>query len=56
MDVKIQTSNLEINQLVKDRINQKLGHGFYRFNNVDAGQYNVICLRDEGDYGLIQPI
>jgi putative sigma-54 modulation protein len=35
---------------------QLLGHGFYMFFNSDSGQYNVIYLRDEGDYGLIQPI
>jgi hypothetical protein len=29
------------------------GHNFYMFFNADSGQYNVIYLRDEGDYGLI---
>ena len=35
---------------------QLLGHNFYMFFNADSGQYNVIYLRDEGDYGLIQPV
>lgn len=35
---------------------QLLGHKFYMFLNIDSGQYNVIYLRDEGDYGLIQPV
>jgi putative sigma-54 modulation protein len=35
---------------------QLLGHRFYMFFNSDSGQYNVIYLRDQGGYGLIQPV
>lgn len=33
-----------------------LGHTFFMFINSDSGQYNVLYQRDDGNYGLIQPI
>ncbi len=35
---------------------QLLGHNFYMFCNSDSDEYNVIYLREDGNYGLIQPI
>jgi putative sigma-54 modulation protein len=32
-----------------------LGHTFFMFLNSDAGQYNVLYQRDDGNHGLIQP-
>ncbi len=32
-----------------------LGHSFYMFTNGDTGQINVIYLRKDGNYGLIEP-
>jgi putative sigma-54 modulation protein len=33
-----------------------LGHDFFVFLNADTEQINVIYLRNDGDYGLIQPV
>jgi putative sigma-54 modulation protein len=33
-----------------------LGHSFYMFRNSESDEYNVIYLREDGNYGLIQPI
>lgn len=35
---------------------QLLGHTFFMFLNGDSGQYNVLYQRDDGNYGLIQPV
>ena len=35
---------------------QLLGHSFFMFLDRDSGQHNVVYLRDDGNYGLIQPI
>jgi putative sigma-54 modulation protein len=32
-----------------------LGHNFYVFYNADEGQINVVYLRRDGNYGLLQP-
>lgn len=32
-----------------------LGHSFYMFLNSASGQINVLYLRKDGDYGLIEP-
>jgi len=32
-----------------------LGHSFYMFVNGDTGQINVIYLRKDGNFGLIEP-
>ncbi|MCI0880183.1 MAG: ribosome-associated translation inhibitor RaiA [Chloroflexi bacterium] len=32
-----------------------LGHTFFMFLNAESGGYNLLYLRDDGDYGLIQP-
>ena len=32
-----------------------LGHAFYMFENGETGQINVIYLRKDGNYGLIEP-
>ena len=34
---------------------QLLGHGFFMFLNREANEYNLVYLRDDGNYGLIQP-
>jgi putative sigma-54 modulation protein len=33
-----------------------LGHSFYMFRNSESDEYNVIYLREDGNYGLIQPM
>ncbi len=33
-----------------------LGHSFFIFYNVDAGEINVVYRRKQGDYGLLQPV
>jgi len=30
-------------------------HRFYMFTNADSGEVNVVYLRDDGKYGLLQP-
>jgi len=35
---------------------QLLGHSFFMFLDQDSGLHNVVYLRDDGNYGLIQPI
>jgi putative sigma-54 modulation protein len=34
---------------------EALGHTFFMFHNVDTDAINVIYLRHDGDYGLLQP-
>ncbi len=34
---------------------EALGHGFFLFRNVETDLVSVIYLRDDGDYGLIEP-
>lgn len=34
---------------------EALGHDFYMFRNLDSEDINVIYLRDDGDYGLLEP-
>jgi putative sigma-54 modulation protein len=34
---------------------QLLGHQFFMFLNSEADQFNVLYLRQDGNYGLIQP-
>lgn len=34
---------------------EMLGHTFYLFLNAESQQYNLLYLRDDGDYGLIVP-
>ncbi len=33
-----------------------LGHQFFLFVNADSGELNVVYLRNDGNYGLIQPV
>ncbi|MBP3729721.1 MAG: ribosome-associated translation inhibitor RaiA [Lachnospiraceae bacterium] len=33
-----------------------LGHNFYMFLNADSGEVNVVYRRNDGAYGLIEPI
>ena len=33
-----------------------LNHSFYLFRNVETGSYSVVYRREDGDYGLIDPI
>lgn len=33
-----------------------LGHSFYMFLNADSGEVNVVYRRNDGAYGLIEPI
>jgi len=33
-----------------------LGHQFFLFVNTDSGELNVVYLRQDGNYGLIQPV
>ena len=33
-----------------------LHHNFYLFRNVETGSYSVVYRRQDGDYGLIEPI
>jgi len=33
-----------------------LGHDFYMFYNADSGAVNLVYRRDEGDFGLLQPV
>ncbi len=35
---------------------QLLGHSFYMFLNQELDQYNLLYLREDGNYGLIQPV
>lgn len=32
-----------------------VGHSFFVFNNVESGQVNVVYLRNDGHYGLLEP-
>ncbi len=32
-----------------------IGHKFYMFTNVDTNEINVVYVRDDGDYGLLEP-
>lgn len=34
---------------------EALGHSFFMFRNLDTGEINVIYLRHDGDYGIIEP-
>ena len=34
---------------------EALGHSFFVFRNMETEEINVIYLRDDGDYGLIEP-
>lgn len=34
---------------------EDLGHNFFVFCNMESNDINVIYLRDDGDYGLIEP-
>ena len=34
---------------------EALGHSFFMFHNAESGQVNVIYLRQDGNYGLLQP-
>jgi|FLYL01.1.fsa_nt_gi putative sigma-54 modulation protein len=34
---------------------EALGHSFFMFHNIDTDAINVIYLRHDGDYGLIEP-
>lgn len=34
---------------------EALGHTFFMFRNLETGDINVIYLRHDGDYGLIEP-
>lgn len=34
---------------------EALGHNFFLFRNIDTDLVSVIYLRDDGDYGLIEP-
>lgn len=42
---------------VEDAIMQMemLGHNFYLFNNADTGRMSVLYIRQDGDYGLLEP-
>lgn len=33
-----------------------LEHSFYMYLNAETGKYNVVYLRDDGDYGIIEPM
>ena len=33
-----------------------LNHSFYLFRSVETGSYSVVYQREDGDYGLIEPI
>lgn len=33
-----------------------LNHSFYLFRNMETGSYSVVYRREDGDYGLIDPI
>ena len=33
-----------------------LNHSFYLFRSVETGSYSVVYRREDGDYGLIEPI
>ena len=32
-----------------------VGHAFFVFNNVESGQVNVVYVRNDGHYGLLEP-
>ena len=34
---------------------EAVGHNFYMFHNMESGEVNVLYLRHDGDYGLIEP-
>ena len=35
---------------------EMVGHSFYMFLNDESGQHNVLYRREDGNYGLIQPV
>ncbi len=34
---------------------EALGHNFFMFRTLDTDEINVIYLRHDGDYGIIEP-
>ena len=34
---------------------EALGHTFFMFRNMETEEINVLYLRQDGDYGLIEP-
>ena len=33
-----------------------LGHNFFMFRNTETGEINVVYKRNDGDYGVLEPI
>jgi len=31
------------------------GHSFFMFLNTESNEYSLLCQRDDGDLGMIQP-
>jgi len=67
-DVDVQDDNVEFNVVRKKQIPIKpitideailqmnmVNHKFYMFTNANTGEVNVVYLRDDGAYGVLQP-
>lgn len=54
--VRIKTFEMEPINVDEAAVQMRLlGHTFFMFLNAESGGYNLLYLRDDGDYGLIQP-
>jgi putative sigma-54 modulation protein len=58
-DIPIRVKRFPVRQMSPDEAASQmelLGHRFFLFIDADTGEMNVIYLRDDGSYGLIQPL
>jgi len=44
---------MEVNDAIEQM--ELLGHNFFLFRNADTGEINLLYLRNDGNYGLIEP-
>ena len=55
----VKTKQFRVNPMdVQEAILQMnlLGHNFFMFRNTETGEINVVYKRNDGDYGVLQPI
>ena len=55
----VKTKQFRVNPMdVQEAILQMnlLGHNFFMFRNTENGEINVVYKRNDGDYGVLEPI